>query len=57
MYKINIKYVLNIYMQLSYSLWFMMIGSFIIQMIVMSGIMTNSYTNITFIFHSIYRYI
>jgi hypothetical protein len=38
----------EIYMQLSYSLWFMMIGSFIIQMIVMSGIMTNSYTNITF---------
>ena len=35
-------------MKLIYSLWFMMIGSFIIQMIVMSGIMTNSYKNITF---------
>ena len=35
-------------MELNYSLRFMMIGSFIIQMIVMSGIMTNSYTNITF---------
>jgi len=35
-------------MELPYSLWFMMIGSFIIQMLVMSGIMTNKYTNITF---------
>ena len=35
-------------MKLIYSLWFMMIGSFIIQMIVMSNIMTNSYKNITF---------
>ena len=35
-------------MNLTYSLWFMMIGSFIIQMLVMSGIMTNSYKNITF---------
>jgi hypothetical protein len=35
-------------MNLSYSLWFMMIGSFIIQMLVMSIIMTNSYKNITF---------
>ena len=35
-------------MELTYSLWFMMIASFIIQLIVMSGIMTNSYKNITF---------
>jgi len=35
-------------MELTYSLWFMMIGSFIIQMLVMSLIMTNSYNNITF---------
>lgn len=35
-------------MQLIYSLWFMMIGSFFIQMFIMSLIMTNSYTNITF---------
>ncbi len=35
-------------MELTYSLWFMMIGSFIIQMLVMSGIMTNTYKNITF---------
>ena len=35
-------------MDLYFSVWFMMIGSFIIQMIVMSGIMTNSYKNITF---------
>ena len=35
-------------MKLIYSLWFMMIGSFIIQLIVMSNIMTNSYKNITF---------
>lgn len=35
-------------MELTYSLWFMMIGSFIIEMFVMSGIMTNKYTNITF---------
>ena len=31
-----------------YSLWFMMIGSFIIQILVMGLIMTNSYKNITF---------
>jgi hypothetical protein len=35
-------------MEINYSLWFMMIGSFIIQMIFMSSIMTNSYKNITF---------
>ena len=35
-------------MELTYSLWFMMIGSFIIQMIIMSLIMTNTYKNITF---------
>ena len=35
-------------MELAYSLWFMMIGSFIIQLIFMSFIMTNSYQNITF---------
>jgi hypothetical protein len=35
-------------MELTYSLWFMMIGSFIIQMITMSLIMTNTYKNITF---------
>ena len=35
-------------MELTFSLWFMMIGSFIIQLTVMSGIMTNSYKNITF---------
>ena len=35
-------------MELTYSLWFMMIGSFIIQLTVVSGIMTNSYKNITF---------
>ena len=35
-------------MKLIYSLWFMMIGSFIIQIMFMSGIMTNSYKNITF---------
>ena len=35
-------------MELTYSLWFMMICSFIIQLTVMSGIMTNSYKNITF---------
>jgi len=34
-------------MELTYSLWFMMIGSFIIQMLVMSLIMTNSSSNIT----------
>lgn len=34
-------------MELTYSLWFMMIGSFIIQMLVMSRIMTNSSSNIT----------
>lgn len=35
-------------MELSYSLWFMMIGSFLIQILLMSVIMTNSYRNITF---------
>ena len=35
-------------MDLTYSLWFMMIGSFIIQLTIMSGIMTNVYKNITF---------
>lgn len=35
-------------MNLTYSLWFMMIGSFIIQMLIMSSIMTNSSSNITF---------
>jgi hypothetical protein len=35
-------------MELTYSLMFMMIGSFIIQMFVMSFIMTNSLSNITF---------
>ena len=35
-------------MNLSFSLWFMMIGSFIIQMLVMSFIMTNTYKNIRF---------
>lgn len=35
-------------MDLKYSLWFMMIGSFLIQMLVMSRIMTNSPINITF---------
>lgn len=35
-------------MELSYSLRFMMIGSFVIQMFLMSFIMTNSYQNITF---------
>jgi hypothetical protein len=35
-------------MELTYSLYFMMIGSFIIQIVVMSSIMTDSYKNITF---------
>ena len=35
-------------MELKNSLWFMMIGSFIIQMLVMSRIMTNLAINITF---------
>lgn len=35
-------------MELTYSLWFMMIASFIIQLIVMSTFMTDSYKNITF---------
>lgn len=35
-------------MELTYSLWFMMFSSFIIQFIFMSSIMTNSYQNITF---------
>jgi len=35
-------------MELTYSLWFMMIASFIIQLIIMSIFMTDSYKNITF---------
>ena len=35
-------------MELKYSLYTMLVGSFIIQFIVMSCIMTNSYKNITF---------
>jgi hypothetical protein len=35
-------------MNLIYSVWFMMISSFIIQFIIMSIIMTNSHINITF---------
>ena len=35
-------------MDLKYSLWFMIIISFLIQLLVMSVIMTNSYKNITF---------
>ncbi len=35
-------------MELTYSLWFMMIASFLIQLIFMSSIMTDSYKNITF---------
>jgi Ca2+/Na+ antiporter len=35
-------------MDLLFSLWFMMIGSFLIQEVGMSLIMTNSYKNITF---------
>ena len=35
-------------MELKYSLYSMLVGSFIIQFIVMSCIMTNSYKNITF---------
>lgn len=35
-------------MELHYSLWFMMLGSFIIQLFVMSFIMTNNYKNIRF---------
>lgn len=35
-------------MELTYSIWFMTIGSFIIQIFIMSFIMTNSYNNITF---------
>ena len=35
-------------MELTYSLWFMMISSFIIQLIFMGSIMTDSYKNITF---------
>ena len=35
-------------MELNFSLWFMMICSFIIQLTLMSFIMTNSYRNITF---------
>lgn len=35
-------------MELTYSVWFMMICSFIIQIFIISAIMTNSYSNITF---------
>lgn len=35
-------------MDLTYSLWFMMTCSFVIQLIIMSYIMTDSYKNITF---------
>lgn len=35
-------------MELTYSVWFMMICSFLIQLTIMSSIMTNSYINITF---------
>ncbi len=35
-------------MELHYSLWFMMLGSFIIQFFVMSFIMTNTYKDIRF---------
>jgi len=35
-------------MELTYSLWFMMLCSFIIQLLIMSTIMSNSITNITF---------
>ena len=42
-------YNIHLYiMELKYSLYTMVIGSFIIQFIVMSYIMTNSYKNITF---------
>jgi len=41
-------------MNLNYSLFFMMIGSFIIQLVLMSLIMTNSYKNITFSIGKIY---
>jgi hypothetical protein len=43
-----INFQCYLYMDLYYSLWFMMIGSFIIQYFVMSIIMTNSISNITF---------
>jgi len=35
-------------MELKFSLWFMIVGSFIIQFFLMSGIMSNTYKNITF---------
>lgn len=35
-------------MNIVHSIWFMMISSFIIQLVIMSIIMTNSYQNITF---------
>ena len=35
-------------MELNYSIWFMLVGSFIIQFFIMSLIMTDSITNITF---------
>lgn len=35
-------------MELHYSLWFMMLSSFIIQIIVISYIMTDTYKNVTF---------
>jgi hypothetical protein len=44
----SINFQCYLYMDLYYSLWFMMIGSFIIQYFVMSIIMSNSISNITF---------
>lgn len=41
-------------MELTYSLWFMMIGSFLIQLLVMGIIMTNSYVNIRFSIGKVY---
>lgn len=41
-------------MNLSYSLWFMMIGSFVIQYLFMSLIMTNNFKNITFSLGKLY---
>jgi hypothetical protein len=41
-------------MNLNYSLFYMMIGSFKIQLVLMSLIMTNSYKNITFSIGKIY---
>lgn len=41
-------------MDLTYSLWFMMTGSFVTQLIIMSYIMTDSYKNITFSMGKLY---